>query len=169
MNISEANPPFRCFDPLDARRNMDTYRSQQPRTRDELFSYSHLILGHFTSSTFLPSILTNGLQPDHDKQREIDDRVPSDAESVYLCARYDRLYIPRVINHRGGSGIAVVVTVPVASLAPDESVLNPVQCGQHPPDIQLFLSLCFGACKHPGVIPTTSFVGIFDTDGNQIH
>ena len=167
--MNNSNQVFHCFDPLDANRCLGTYRSRSPRTRDELFSYSHLVLGHFTSSTFLPSILTHGLQPDFHKERVMDDSVPSDTESVYLAAHYDRFYIQRVIQHHGGSGVVVVVSVPVKALVPDESALSQIDREQNPIDVQLFLSLCFGACKHPGVIPPTSFVGIFDSNGSSLQ
>jgi len=131
LNETETSRIFRCFDPLDAGRNLDTYRSQRPRTRDELFSYSHLILGHFTSTAFLPSILANGLLPNYEHERIMDDTLPSDHESVYLCAHYDRFYIKRVVEHYGGSGIAIVVSVPIAALAPDECALSPVELEKH--------------------------------------
>ena len=169
MEATEPSRIFPCFDPLDAGRNTQTYRSQHPQTRDELFSYSHLILGHFTSSTFLPSIIAHGLEPDFEHKRVMDSDLPSDIESVYLCSRYDRFYIRRVVEHHGGRGIAILVCVPVAELVADECALSSDARGRTLPDVQLFLSLCFGTCKYLGTIPTSSFVGIFDADGKQIQ
>lgn len=168
MNESATSRTFHCFDPLDAGRNWSNYRSRAPVTRDELFSYSHLVLGHFTSTTFLPSILAHGLIPDYNHDRIMDRTLPSDRHSVYLCARYDRFYIDRVIKHHGGAALAIVVNLPVAALAPDECALSPVDRKRHPLDSQLFLSLSFGACKHPGVIPTSCFVGIYDVNGEKL-
>ena len=99
----------------------------------------------------------------------MDDRVPSDCESVYLIAHYDRLYTKRVVEHHGGSSVAIVVNVPLSSLAADESALSPHASETLPPDEQLYRSLCFGACKHPGVIPVTNFLGIYDSEGEKIQ
>lgn len=145
---------IRCFDPTDHGRDWSSYRSRPPDTRQELESATHLILGHFTTSTFLDSILQHGLIPDSSKERAMDDNQPSDTESVYLTAMYDRFYQDRAVEHHGGEAIVVEVLVERASLVADECSL-PLAFQTRPPEEALFLSLCCHAqsCKHRGPIP----------------
>ncbi len=155
---------FRFFDPADATRE-SLYRVKRPQTLDELMSYTHLVLVHFTSSVFLDSIRRHGLTPDTAKERAIDDGVPSDHLSVYLSTHYERFYLERAVKHHGGEGMMVVVQVERAALLADESALSDMDRARHPPDTQLFLSLCFGACKHPGPITGEKIVGIYTAAG----
>jgi hypothetical protein len=153
-----------CFDPADLRYDTLTMRRQPPHSIEELWSSTHLILAHFTSSVFLSSILEDGLLPDSGKHRAIDDGLPSDPMCVYLSSRVDRFYFRRAIEHHGGEGIVILVEVDRTSLLPDECAVGTMYATQ-PLDMQLYFSLCFGTCKHVGPIPTTSFLGSFSANG----
>ena len=170
--VNQTDRVFHCFDPLDCRRSFWNrcirHCSRRPETPEELYPYSHLVLGHFTSATFLSSIWTRGLEPDSDQQQAMDATVTSQKNSVYLRARYDRLSVSRVANQHGGTCIAVVVRVPISCLAADESALTLDQRERCAPDMQLFLSLRFGTCKHPGVIPPSCIVGVYDIEGKKL-
>lgn len=162
---------IRCFHVDDCMREWSSYRSGPPRTREELMAASHLILGHFSTTTFLDSILSHGLIPDYRKERVIDISVPSDAESVYLTAMYDRFYGKRAVEHHGGSPIVVEVIVSLDSLLADESAVSPAALAGSTPEQALFLGLCTSsqACKHKGPIPLSQILSISHIDGRQIY
>lgn len=144
------------------------YPIKRPHSTEELLSYTHLVLAHFTTSLFLDSIRQRGLIPDPKKERSIDDGVPSDHVSIYLSTHYERFYLQRAIQYHGGEGIIVVVQVARTAVAPDESALSEIERTIHPIDTQLFLSLCFGACKHPGAITLDKIIGIYDYYGKPV-
>ena len=166
----ETNPMrLKCFHKSDSQRDWSSSRSRPPRSREELDSATEVILGHFTSSIFLENILQHGLMPDIHKERAVDDRVPSDNESVYLTATYDRLYPERAVVHHGGRPIVVEVLVDRRSIVADEGALSPHDLATCAADEALYLSLCLGACKHPGPIPLASILSITYLDGSIIY
>jgi hypothetical protein len=158
---------LKCFDPSDAARDFSNFRSRTPQSLEELVRHCHLVLGHFTSSTFLDVIRGRGLFPDFSKERAVEDYAPSDAGSVYLTARFDRFYLHRAVENHGGDGIIVVVKVERSALLPDESYLSQGDRRTLPLDHQLYQSLCLGAGKHPGFIAPAKFLGIYD-DGAKL-
>lgn len=130
---------------------------------------TEFILGHFTSSTFISSILEHGLLPDVEKSRAIDDRIPSDSESVYLATTFDRSYVDRAMRHHGGEGIAVEVQVFRSALFADEAQSAPATLEQNSPEIALYLSMCGGACKHKGPILLSQILSITDFHGSELY
>lgn len=163
---------IRCFHIDDHKRDWASYQSKPPQTREELMAASHLILGHFTSTTFLDGILKSGLLPDFDKARSMDDRVPSDFQSVYLTAKYDRFYGERAVKYHDGSAVVVEVIVSTEMLQADEGALSPAELAKLPPDLALYESLCCSiswACKHAGAVPLSQILSITHQDGTPIY
>ena len=158
----------RCFHTTDSQRSWSTYRSKPPRSREEFEAATAFILGHFSSSSFLDSILQHGLIPDTFKERSVDDRVPSDNSSVYLATTYDRFYAERAAKHHMGQPIIVEVVVERSKLVADEAALSSCDLETCTPDDALYRSLCFGVCKHNGVISRSSILSISGLDGSVI-
>jgi hypothetical protein len=159
---------LRCFDPIDSALPWDKRQSKPPDSLDAMLSANQLVLGHVTSSTFLNSIRQQGLVPDLHKQRTVDDGVPSDATSVYLRATWDSLYAERAVTQHGGSPIVVVVCVSRTALEPDEAVFAPTDAKTLPLNVRLYHSLCSGACKHQGAIPSDDILGIYDESAAEL-
>ena len=159
----------RCFHPGDALLEWSTFKSGLPIYEKEFPLATEFILGHFTSSAFLPSILEHGLLPDVEKSRAVDDRVPSDSESVYLATTFDRYYVDRAAKHHGGEGIAVEVQVFRSALFADEGQLAPATLEQNSPEMALYLSMCGGACKHKGPILLSQILSITDFHGSELY
>ncbi len=160
---------LKCFDRSDWTRGLYSLRSGPPQSRDDFDRSSEFILGHFTSSVFLESILERGLLPDTEKNRAINDRLPSDCESVYLTARYDRFYAERAVKHHDGEPIVIEVLVDRHSIIADESALSPDELASCTVDEALYRSLCCGSCKHPGPVLLTSILTISDLKGSIIY
>ncbi len=158
-----------CFHQSDFSRAWPNYLSQGPRDRAEFNAASHFILGHFTTSIFLPNILKDGLTPDKDKERTIDDNVPSDTRSVYLATTYDRYYMRRATTYHGGEAIIVEVYVDKAALTADEEKLSPRELATLDPEEALYRSMCGGGCKHRGDIPLKNILSILDAHGKIIY
>lgn len=170
LGLKMSEDVLQCFDPLDATRDSLNIRSRRIKTREELRLYKSIILGHLTSSVFLPSIRSNGLLPDARKERAVNDGVPSYHESVYLCTWLDHFYLNRATENHSGEGIIVVVQIEISVLKPDESALSEVERETLPFEEQLFRSLAqFGACKHLGIIPIEKIIGIYNAQGLRIH
>ena len=161
--------PVRCFHPGGLCPDAEPLQSKPPQSEDEFRSASEFILGHFTSSVFLDSILKYGLIPDVDGSRAIEDGLRSDSESVYLATRIDRLYLKRAIQHHNGKGIAVEVQVPRSALLADENYLAPSELERISPETALYLSMCSGACKHRGPIPQAQILSITDCHGLSMY
>jgi len=159
----------KCFHRPDCQRDSSWPKSGPPQTQEEFENATEFILGHFTSSSFLDSILKHGLIPDTRKERCVDDRVPSDNESVYLTARYDQLYSERAVKAHGGKPILVEVKVDRNSIYADESALTSGTLANSTPTDALYLSLCYGACKHYGSIPLSDILSISELDGTIIY
>ena len=160
---------IRCFHPRDVFREVLTFKSRLPICEKEFPFATEFVLGHFTSSAFLPSILDHGLLPDVEKSRAIDDRVPSDSESVYLATTFDRYYVERATRHHGGEGIAVEVRVFRSVLFADEGQLQSAALEQNSPEMALYLSMCGGACKHKGPILPSQILSITDFHGSELY
>jgi len=156
---------LRCFYPSDLNRRWDTYISRGPKNRAELESASELILGHFTSSTFLPSIIAGGLTPDTNKERATNDGLPSDDRSVYLLTTFDRFYLDRAVKSHGGEPLVIEVKVLRAALTADEEWLAPIELPITDSLDALYKTMCGGACKHLGPVPPRQILSIRRTDG----
>lgn len=160
---------LRCFYPDDLKREWSYHLSRPPQSRAEFDQARQFILGHFTSSTFLDRIPKEGLAPDTKKERVIDDNLPSDPESVYLLATFDRFYLHRAIKHHGGRGIMIEVAVERRQLTADEGQINPFVRSTVDAEEALYLSLCGGACKHRGGVAVKNILSIHDMDGTQLY
>ena len=171
MNRSAKEKAMRlkCFHRSDCSRDYNYYKSRSPKSLDELNTATQMILGHFTSSSFLDGIAREGLIPDTGKVRAIDDRVSSDDASVYLTARYDLVYLTRAVANHGGRPIVVEVLVDCSALVADEGALSPADAALAKPDEALYLSLCLGSCKHSGPIPLSAILSITEADGTMIY
>ncbi len=154
-----------CFHSGDVVREFFSYQSGPPRDEKEFLSATEFILGHFTSSFFLSSILEHGLLPDVEKTRATDDGVPSDSKSVYLATTFDRYYLRRAVERHRGEGLVVEVQVFRSALLADESQSASANLEQASPDEALYLSMCGGACKHRGLIPSSQILSITDCRG----
>jgi len=143
--------------------------SRGPRNRAEFDVASQFILGHFTTSAFLPSILKDGLTPDEHKERAVDDNVPSHKKSVYLLTAYDRFYMRRATDHHGGEPISIEVCVDKSALSADEGQLSPRDLATLGAEDALYVSMCGGACKHVGNVPLASILSICDAHGTIIY
>jgi hypothetical protein len=157
------------FHPDDVFREFGAYQSHPPTCEKDFSLATEFILGHFTSSTFLSSILVHGLLPDIEKLRAIDDRVPSDPKSVYLATTFDRYYLDRATQHHRGDGIIIEVQVFRSALFADEGQLAPTDLKQNSPEMALYLSMCGGACKHKGQIPLSQILSITDSQGSVLY
>jgi hypothetical protein len=82
-------------------------------TKEEFFNADKIILGHFTTSKFLTSILENGLQPVSVTQNySSDDMVQAGDENyIYLAANYDRVFSKNAVEKHGGEEILLIVSV----------------------------------------------------------
>ncbi|NOU69284.1 hypothetical protein GC096_35285 [Paenibacillus sp. LMG 31461] len=158
---------FKCIDPEDLIKDYFSRGSKCPQTYDEYLNSDLFILGHCTSSTLLDSILMYGLLPDEKKEREYDDGVASDKESVYLSTIIDRYYFKRAVNKFAGEGILIVVKVCKANLYPDEAVML-LNNATKDLDLELYKSISSGQCKHKGPIPISHFEGIYNSVGDLI-
>jgi hypothetical protein len=156
---------LRCFYPADVARRFGEYRSRPPIDPSELYAASEVILGHFTSSKFLPTITRNGLVPDRDKERAIDDNLPSDDVSVYLSTTFQRFYMERAVKAHGGEAIVVEVKVPRTSLSADEEWLAPTELPITDPADALYKTMCGGSCKHLGPILLARILSMRTADG----
>ncbi len=160
---------LKCFHQSDFARGWSNYLSRGPRDRAEFDAATQFILGHFTTSTFLPKILKDGLTPDAHKERAVDDNVPSDITSVYLATTYDRFYMKRAMQHHGGEAISIEVCVDKATLSADEGQLSPRDLATLDPVDALYVSMCGGACKHRGNVPLKNILSICDAHGMVIY
>ena len=160
---------LQCFHQSDFARDWSNRVSRGPRNRAEFDAANQFILGHFTTSTFLPSIMKHGLTPDTHKERAVDDRVPSDSKSVYLLTIYDSLYMERAMKRHGGEAISIEVRVKKSALSPDEGQLSPHDLATVDAGEALYLSMCSGACKHHGAIPFTNILSIYYADGAVLY
>ncbi len=160
---------LKCFHQSDFARDWSNYLSRVPGNRAEFDAATHFILGHFTTSTFLPNILKDGLTPDEHMERAVDDNVPSDNTSVYLAATYDRFYMKRATKYHGGEAISIEVLVNKASLSADEAWVGPQDLATIDPDEALYRSMCGGACKHRGKVPIENILSICDAHGTVIY
>ena len=158
-----------CFYISDSKRSYPYYRSKPPQSREEFDFITEFVLGHFTSSSFLDSIMNDGLLPDIYNERAIADGVPSDNQSVYLTPNYSRFYADRAVQHHKGRAIVIDVLVERQSVVADESALSPEDLLASDASTALYHSLCFGACKHPGAIGLSSILTITELDGTIIH
>ena len=138
-----------------------------PSGREIFDEATEFILGHFTSSSFIGSILENGLVPDADKERAVDDRVPSDRTSVYLAASYDPFYFRRAVENHGGEGILIEVLAFKKNLLPDEAWIP--SDSQTDWALDLYKSMCGGVCKHRGRIPLSHILSIYSIQGNCLY
>jgi len=161
----ESRVILRCFYSSDVKRGMWEYLSRPPTNRAELDSASEIILGHFTSSRFLPSIKTTGLLPDREKQRAMDDNLPSDQSSVYLSTTFQRFYMKRVVKCHGGEALIVEVRVPRSSLSADEEWITPAERPIRDAGDALCRTMCGGSCKHFGAIIPDRILSIRTADG----
>jgi hypothetical protein len=158
-----------CFDPLDLKRDFFNRRSRGPNSIQEMKDAKYLVLGHFTSSVFLVEIKKRGLLPDTYQERSVrDGDLPSDPCCVYLSVRLDKFYIDRAVKYYGGEGLVVVVKVERTLLEADEQAVAPANRKNLSHNELLYLSLCFGQCKHKGPILPTQIIGIYKPDGNKI-
>lgn len=157
-----------CFDPFDLKRDFFTRRSREPRSLQEMKNAKHIVLAHFTSSLFLEEIKKQGLIPDTYKKRAMQDGLPSDTECVYLAVKMDTFYINRALENHGGEALVVVVKVELSSLEADENTIAPLRIKNLSRDEMLYESLCFGQCKHRGVIPPSRILGIYNGNGSKI-
>jgi len=160
---------LRCFHQSDFDRNWSNHLSRSPRSRAEFDAATQFILGHFTTSTFLSGILRNGLMPDERKERAVDDNVPSDSTSVYLATTYDRFYMSRATRHHGGEPISIEVHVEKTALLADEGQLSSHDLAILDPEGALYVSMCGGACKHPGTVQLKNILSICDAYGSTIY
>jgi hypothetical protein len=159
---------LRCFYPSDVKRRFGQYFSRPPGDRAELDSASEIILGHFTSSTFLQSITTNGLLPDKAKQRVMDDNLPSDGSSVYLSTTFQRFYMERVVRFHGGKALIIEVRVRRSALTADEEWLEPAERPECDADEALYRTMCGGSCKHIGSVLPDQILSIWAADGTVL-
>ena len=160
--------PRRCFYADDVLRDWSSYRSGGPSSLNELREAPSLILGHMSSSTFLPSIITKGLAPDTGRERASKDQLYSDPDCVYLLTRFDRFYLNRATQSHGGEPIILEVQAKRSRLVADENALSPARMKDVDQDTALYESMCFGACKHRGPIPPEHILGIFNADGKRL-
>lgn len=81
--------------------------------KEEFFNADKIILGHFTTSKFLPNILEHGLQPPSiTKNYSNDDMLhPGDENYIYLAANYDRAFSKNAVKKYGGEEILLIVSV----------------------------------------------------------
>jgi hypothetical protein len=159
---------LRCFHADDLGKAWNERLSRGPRNREEFNAATEFILGHFTTSAFLPSILKDGLQPDVRKERAMDDNLLSDNRSVYLATTFDRFYLDRAPKFHGGAGIIIEARVPRSDLSADEEWLNAHEQATLDRDEALYRSMCGGACKHAGPISLDRILSITATDGTII-
>lgn len=150
------------------------YRSSIPYNRmpikiDDFKKYTHLILGHMTSSKHLKSIQEKGLLPQAMGAQPIKDNITSKSTYVYLGSHMQLYYLSRADKLRG-QGIVIIVNVPKGSLEADENVFSPAQLKNIDVTSEkaLFESLNFGQCKHYGQIEKDKFLGIYHKDGSPI-
>ncbi len=139
-----------------------------PETAAELSGFTHLVLGHVTSTVHLKSILVHGLQPNTGHTRPSDKLAPSDETSVYLLSAWDGFYVGRARKLHGGDAAIIVVRVPLCRLEADEamfpfSVYSELSVVDVPK--LLFRSLSAGVCKHRGGVETQNILGVFDGFG----
>lgn len=160
---------LRCFDATDGSKDFFSRLSKPPKSRSEFDHATEFILGHFTSSAFLESILQYGLIPDTENSRSTNDRLLCDKSAVYLTTGYDKFYAERAVNSHGGRPIVIQVLVNRASLAADENSLNQHDMNACSPDEALYRSMCFGACKHTESISLDAILSISEIDGSVLH
>ena len=146
-------------------RQWSEYLSRPPKNRAELDSASEIILGHFTSSKFFPSIKTNGLIPDTEKERAMDDNLHSDEISVYLSTTFQRFYMDRVVKCHSGEALIVEVKVPRSALRADEEWLAPIELPISDAAEALYQTMCGGSCKHLGPIVPERILSVRAADG----
>jgi len=156
------------FNPIDLRLSWPNSVSRPPYSLKELKKAKTLVLAHCTSSIFLDEIVKKGLLPYVESKRRINDDLFSDEGCVYLLSTLDRYFLERATKHYGGEGIVVVVKVERNRLEADENIFPPVERGRYQGDEALYLSLCFGQCKHRGRIMPQQIVGIYKADGSKI-
>jgi hypothetical protein len=159
----------RCFYPEDIRRWWPDYLSSGPKSRAIFDGATEFIVGHFTSSKFLPEILEHGLIPDFHKERAVDDNLPSDNQSVYLLTNYDRYYLERAVKYNGNEAISIEVQVPHLRLRADEGQLSPQTLSTVDQEEALYLSMCRGACKHLGPISPPCILSIHASNGRLLY
>ena len=160
---------LQCFHQSDFARDWSNYASRGPIDRAEFSAANQFILGHFSTSTFLSSIMKHGLTPDAHEDRTVDDDVPSDSMSVYLLTTYDRFYMERATKYHGGEAISIEIRVNKYALSADEAQLHHYDLTTLDDEEALYVSMCGGACKHNGAIPLASILSIYDANGTILY
>ena len=89
--------------------------------KDIFEASEELILGHFTSSIFLESILNEGLLPPSktNKYSNFHDAQPGDENYIYLITHYDSFFAQKAVEKYGGEEIVIMVRVKKETLELD--------------------------------------------------
>ena len=132
-----------------------------------------VILGHFTSSAFIDSIVENGLLPPVETGFFSNDDMlqPGDENYIYFTSHFDPLYGENAVKKYGGQPILVLVKLSPSILELDDLFNRHTSAGIRLTD----LSKIYEELKNPGAaqartrknIPACDIIDIIDVNTKE--
>ena len=133
----------------------------------------YVILGHFTSSAFIDSIMENGLLPSAETKISSNDDLlqPGDENYIYFTSYFDPLYGENAVKKYGGQPILVLVRLSPSILELGDLFNRHTSSGIKLTD----LSKIFEELKNPGAaqartrknIPASDIIDIIDVNTKE--
>ena len=91
-------------------------------TYEEFYNSEYIILGHFTTSIFLESILIYGINPSIDTRNHLNKDIILDSQNqyIYLLGHFDKAVSENAVKKFGGTEILILIKVKKNTLELDD-------------------------------------------------